>query len=548
MGPPVIGRPSGISRGPLVVDGRRGGGGPGAWWGEVLPRRGGRRACLRRARPLPCRRLLPRRGHRCGRRDLAADPGRRASTSGEHGRRGVRAVGRRDRRRRPATPKGRLRDDANALRFVEVVVNGPKTWSLRRGPAPGDLRGTGRGAGQGRHARSSAGSPQHATTRVGPRGRQVQVPVEQIEAAVIRHYTSRAGDPHRHLHLQINARVFAAGAWRGTALGRGPGQHRGDQRHRARRRRAPTPSFRAALAAHGFTLDPRPARSASSRRTSARSVHGPRRSAATSTGYEAAWRGEHPGEEPGPRLREAWDRRAWAEARPDKVVPSDGRELVDRWNDELRELGYRDPADAVRPRRDADRGGSTATPPPTWCVSHARREAVGVERRRHPRRDRGAPRRRRPASPTRPCGSSWPRTSPPAPSARCAALLDRDDVPEHVRSLTSPQVLDVEADLIARLAARRRSGRPDGPASAGAACVRIDAAQAARRRGAGRRRRAASWSKAPPVPARPPPCGRTATAARPRQGHRLVVVTPDAEGRRGRRRRDRRRRRSPPPG
>lgn len=27
-------------------------------------------------------------------------------------------------------PKGRLRKDPNALRFVEVTVNGPKTWSL----------------------------------------------------------------------------------------------------------------------------------------------------------------------------------------------------------------------------------------------------------------------------------------------------------------------------------------------------------------------------------------------------------------------------------
>ena len=26
--------------------------------------------------------------------------------------------------------KGRLRTDADGLRFVEVVVNGPKTWSL----------------------------------------------------------------------------------------------------------------------------------------------------------------------------------------------------------------------------------------------------------------------------------------------------------------------------------------------------------------------------------------------------------------------------------
>ena len=32
---------------------------------------------------------------------------------------------------------------------------------------------------------------------------------------MIRHYTSRAGDPHRHLHLQVNARVFADSAWRG---------------------------------------------------------------------------------------------------------------------------------------------------------------------------------------------------------------------------------------------------------------------------------------------------------------------------------------------
>ena len=106
-----------------------------------------------------------------------------------------------------------------------------------RRAAPGDLGGARRGAGPGRRARSSAGSPQHATTRVGPRGRQVQVPVEQIEAAVIRHYTSRAGDPHRHLHLQINARVFAAGAWRGLHSVGVRDSHRGDQRHRARRGR-----------------------------------------------------------------------------------------------------------------------------------------------------------------------------------------------------------------------------------------------------------------------------------------------------------------------
>ena len=38
--------------------------------------------------------------------------------------------------------------------------------------------------------------------------------------------------------------------------------------------------------------------------------------------------------------------------------------------------------------------------------------------------------------------------------ARCVPLLARDDVPEHVRALTSRAVLDVEADLLARLTAR----------------------------------------------------------------------------------------------
>ncbi len=94
----------------------------------------------------------------------------------------------------------------------------------------------------------------HATTRVGPRGGQVQVPLEVLEAVTVRHHTSRAGDPHRHLHLQVNARVFAAGKWRGLhAVGvrdslaaiNGIG-------HAAV---ATDPYFRAVLAAHGYTLD-----------------------------------------------------------------------------------------------------------------------------------------------------------------------------------------------------------------------------------------------------------------------------------------------------
>ena len=219
-------------------------------------------------------------------------------------------------------PKGRLRTDERGLRFVEVVVNGPKTWSLAASLHPEIAAAF--DAAQERAAVEIIGwLAEHATTRVGPRGRQVQVPVEQLEAAVVRHYTSRAGDPHRHLHLQVNARVFAQGRWRGLhSVGvvdsieaiNGIG-------HAAM---ACDPQFRQSLATHGYVLDPDtaeiPQLAPYAGAFSARAAQIGR----NIDRYEAAWRDEHPGEEPGPRLRRGWDRRAWAQARPDKIVPTDG--------------------------------------------------------------------------------------------------------------------------------------------------------------------------------------------------------------------------------
>lgn len=112
------------------------------------------------------------------------------------------------------TARGRLRQDGNAVRFVEITVNGPKTWSLAAALNPEVAAAY--DAAQDRAAEQIiACVVEHATTRVGPRGRQVQVPVERIEAVTLRHHTSRAGDSHRHLHVQFNARVFAEGTWRG---------------------------------------------------------------------------------------------------------------------------------------------------------------------------------------------------------------------------------------------------------------------------------------------------------------------------------------------
>jgi hypothetical protein len=56
---------------------------------------------------------------------------------------------------------------------------------------------------------------QHSVTRIRPRGGQEVVPVERLQTVAISHKTSRAGDPHRHIHLQIATRVWAAGACRG---------------------------------------------------------------------------------------------------------------------------------------------------------------------------------------------------------------------------------------------------------------------------------------------------------------------------------------------
>src|ERR671921_790431 len=67
--------------------------------------------------------------------------------------------------------RGRLRSDDRAVRFVEVVVNGPKSWSLAAALHP-DIATAYDGA-QDRAAVQIIGwLSQHATTRVGPRGGQ----------------------------------------------------------------------------------------------------------------------------------------------------------------------------------------------------------------------------------------------------------------------------------------------------------------------------------------------------------------------------------------
>ena len=347
-------------------------------------------------------------------------------------------------------PRGRLRQDANAVRFVEVVVNGPKTWSLASALDPEIAEAY--DAAQGRAAGQIIGwLAQHATTRVGPRGRQVQVPVERIEAAVVRHYTSRAGDPHRHLHVQINARVWAEGKWRGlhTVGVRDMIDAVNGIGHAAA---MCDPQFRQVLADRGFTLNTQ-----SGEVNELAGFVGPFSARARQIGrnierYETAWRETHPGQEPGPELLRTWDRRAWAEARPDKVVPTDGTVITDRWFDELQRLGFRSPThsvtlNAARPGA-LDREAAVTTvlarlgaKRSGWNAADIRGQVELLIAAEGMVAD--------PAVRIELAEDLTDRVI-----TACVPLLDQDGAPEHIRALTSCEVLAVEADLNSSFAVR----------------------------------------------------------------------------------------------
>ena len=433
-------------------------------------------------------------------------------------------------------PRGRLR----ARRAARCGSS--RSWSTARSPGrwpPRCTRMSRRPTTRRRTARREqiiGWLAEHATTRVGPRGAQVQVPVEQIEAVTVRHYTSRAGDPHRHLHLQVNARVFADGKWRGLHTVGFRDSHRGDQRHRARRRdvrpRLPGRARRARVT----PSTRRPARSSSSRRTWARSASGPRRSAATSTGTRPSGAPRIPGQEPGPALRRAWDARAWADARPDKVIPR-------------RRRGAAAPVAGRAARRSAT---ATATEPAASCAlpmagaPGPRRGGREVLARLGARRSawnaadiRGEVEQLLAATGLVADAAVRLELAEDLTAravARVRAAARPADVPEHVRALTSRTCSTSRptsspgSPLAREPTASTPSRQPRRPVGEG---LGRRAARGGRR--AGRRRASWWWSRARPARARPPRSPRPATHS-PAQGRPAGGGHPDAEGRPGRRR------------
>ncbi|WP_249379782.1 MobF family relaxase [Actinotalea sp. K2] len=221
-------------------------------------------------------------------------------------------------------------------RFAEMVVNTPKSLSIAAALHP-DVSEALDAAQRDAVAEIRSWLGLHSVTRVGPRGRQEVVPVERLETVAISHRTSRAGDPHCHIHLQIGTRVWAAGAWRGldtAALFR----QQGAIRALGTAVLAAHPGLAAVLDAHALTLDPvtgevpelQPFNAAMSKRAS--------QVARNLALFEAKWAAAHPGLEPGPAVSARLQARAWDHERPHKKPSRLGSEAG--WRRELDDAGY----------------------------------------------------------------------------------------------------------------------------------------------------------------------------------------------------------------
>ena len=225
------------------------------------------------------------------------------------------------------------------LRFVEVVVNNPKSLSVLATQDPVVAAALERVMARqvdeiGKYLSAVA------VTRTGRRGAQVEQGGLEVETARVAHLTSREGDPHRHVHLMLNARVKAPdGTWRGlhsVALR----QHIPAINALGHRVLVTDRGLHQALASRGYSLgadgevdQARAAVELMSKRAALVE--------AAQTRIEAAWRAAHPGQEPSRRVAHGWHHQAWEKTRRPKPKRKEGpAELSERVRLELAEAGF----------------------------------------------------------------------------------------------------------------------------------------------------------------------------------------------------------------
>lgn len=235
-------------------------------------------------------------------------------------------------------------DRRGSPRFMEMVINTPKSLSIAAALRP-EVSDALDAAQQDALSEIRRWLAQHSVTRVGSLGAQEVVPIEQMQVVGITHRTSRAGDPHRHIHMQIGTRVFAAEKWRGlftAALFK----QQGAIRALGTAVIAASPELADVLDRHGLSLD-----SVTSEVVELQPFNALMSKRGAQVGknldrLEAEWVKEHPGESIGPVVATRLRAEAWAFERPAKKPTTLAEE--DGWVTELRDAGY-DPATLQRP-------------------------------------------------------------------------------------------------------------------------------------------------------------------------------------------------------
>lgn len=221
-------------------------------------------------------------------------------------------------------------------RFAEMIVNTPKSLSIAAALHP-DVSAALDAAQSDAVAEIRRFLALHSVTRVGPRGRQEVVPVERLQTVAVVHKTSRAGDPHRHVHFQIGTRVWAAGKWRGldtAALFK----QQGAIRSLGTAVLAAHPGLADTLDRHGLTLDPVAGEVTELEPYNALMSKRGAQVEKNLAELEVAWEETHPGQEPGPVVHARMIAAAWAKDRPQKRPTGLAHE--EGWQDELARAGY----------------------------------------------------------------------------------------------------------------------------------------------------------------------------------------------------------------
>ncbi|MBW1639024.1 AAA family ATPase [Microbacterium resistens] len=221
-------------------------------------------------------------------------------------------------------------------RFAEMVINAPKSLSIAAALHPdiSTMLDAAQADAAGEIRRWLA---QHSTTRVGPRGAQEVVPVESLQTVTVTHKTSRAGDPHRHVHFQIGTRVQAAGKWRALDTG-ALFKQQGAIRALGTAVIAAHPQLAAVLDAHGLTLDPVSGEVLELQPFNAMMSKRSRQVERNLDRLERDWEQQHPGETAGPAVRARLLHKAWAHERPSKKPSVLATEAG--WRAELEDAGY----------------------------------------------------------------------------------------------------------------------------------------------------------------------------------------------------------------